>query len=309
MENTTLAPSPPKILTAKDLLNQENVKAKFHELLGKKAQGFITSVLQIVSSNQLLASADPHSVYNAAAVAATLDLPLNNNIGFAYIVPYNQKQSDGSYKQVAQFQMGYKGFKQLALRSGQFSLLNATDVREGEIKNHDRLTGKIEFEWIKDTKARLEKPVVGYVSFFQLLNGFSQTLYMTVAELEKHGKKYSQTFKKGYGLWADNFDSMCIKTVTKLNLSKNAPLSIEMQKAVIVDQAVINDAETTDVSYTDNDDAAVLEEITPEGLREMLDGSVDLLNKQEFDDATRIIENKEVASYKKLRKLLIDKNE
>ena len=96
----------------KSLLSRDSVKKKFEELLGKKAQGFITSVLQCVSSNDLLSKADPASIYHAASVAATLDLPLNNNLGFAYIVPYNQKQKDGTYKQVAQFQLGYKGFIQ-----------------------------------------------------------------------------------------------------------------------------------------------------------------------------------------------------
>lgn len=247
----------PEVLTPKTLFAKDEVKKKFQELLGKRAPSFITSVLQIVASNNLLSKADPHSIYHSAAVAATLDLPLNNNLGFAYIVPYNQKQADGTYKQVAQFQMGYKGFKQLALRSGQFKLINATDVREGELKFHDRLTGYMEFEWIKDEASRLSKKIIGYVSYFELLNGFSQTFYMTVGELEKHGKKYSQTYKKGFGLWKDDFEGMCLKTVIKLNLSKNGPLSVDMQRAVIVDQAIINDSETEDITYVDNSDVEV----------------------------------------------------
>jgi len=238
--------------TPKELFAQPNVKAKFEELLGKRATSFMTSVLQIVSSSQQLANADPASVFHSAAVAATLDLPLNNALGFAYIVPFNQKQPDGSYKQVASFQLGYKGFKQLALRSGQFLTIHASDVREGEILKHDRLTGEIEFSWIADESERIKKKVVGYVSFFKLMNGFSQTFYMTIQELEAHAKKYSQTYKKGFGLWKDDFESMCLKTVTKLNLSKNAPLSVDMQKAMVTDQAVIRDSETLDVSYEDN---------------------------------------------------------
>jgi recombination protein RecT len=256
METTLTKPIENK-MTAKSLFNQDEVKQKFQELLGKRSTSFITSVLQIVASNDLLAKADPVSIYHSAAVAATLDLPLNNAIGFAYIVPYNQKQKDGSYKTVAQFQLGYKGFKQLALRSGQFLNINASDVREGELKKHDRLTGEMLFDWIADTNERLKKPVIGYVSFFRLMNGYSQTLYMTIEELDSHGKQYSQTYKRGYGLWKDNFDSMCLKTVTKLNLSKNAPLSVEMQKAVVVDQAVINDTEAQDVTYADNDQPVI----------------------------------------------------
>lgn len=250
-------------LTIKNLFGKDEVRNKFQELLGKKAQGFITSVLQVVSQNSQLQKADPHSVYHAAAVAAVLDLPINPNLGFAYIVAYEQSYVDGRDEQgkdiwkrkfVAQFQMGYKGFKQLALRSGQFLTINATDVREGEIKKHDRLTGQMEFEWIDNEEEREKKAVVGYVSYFSLLNGFSQTFYMTVAKLEKHGKRYSQTFKKDKGLWKDDFHSMALKTVTKQNLSKNAPLSVEMQKAVVVDQAVINDVDSLDVTYDDNQD-------------------------------------------------------
>lgn len=239
-------------MTIKTLFNRDDVKQKFQELLGKRASSFITSVLQVVQSNTELINADPTSIYQAAAVAATLDLPINNNLGFAYIVPYNSKQPDGSWKKVAQFQMGYKGFKQLALRSGQFLTMHATDVREGEIKHRDRLTGEIQFDWIQDESLRLEKPVIGFVSFFKLVNGYEQTFYMTIETLKSHGVKYSQTFKKGFGLWKDEFDSMAIKTVTKLNLSKNAPLSIEMQKAVTFDQAVIHNEETQEVSYVDN---------------------------------------------------------
>ncbi len=240
-------------MTAKSLFERVDVKDKFSELLGKRAPSFITSVLQIVSSNKMLADADPTSIYQSAAVAATLDLPLNNSLGFAYIVPYNEKQPDGTYKKVAQFQIGYKGFKQLALRSGQFLTINSVDVRLGEIKNHNRLSGEMEFSWVLDEKERESLPIIGYVSFFKLMNGYEQTYFMTIEKLSSHGKKYSQTFKKGFGLWKDDFDSMCLKTVTKLNLSKNAPLSIDMQKAVIADQSIVKNNETIDVSYPDNE--------------------------------------------------------
>lgn len=240
----------------REFLNSKGISDKFKELLGQKAPGFITSVLQVVSSNKSLANADMHSIYGAAAAAAVLDLPINNNFGFAYIVPYNERQEDGSYKQIAQFQIGYKGIKQLALRSSEFVTMHDTDVREGEIKSHDRLTGHIEFEWIQNEDERLKKKVIGYASYFRLRNGFEKTYYMTVEELTAHGKRFSQTYKKNFGLWKDDFDSMARKTVVKLNLSKNAPLSIETQlsKALIYDQASIKDAETMDVEYVDNDE-------------------------------------------------------
>ena len=154
-------------LTPKALFSQDNIKKKFEELMGKKAQGFITSVLQIVSSNKLLADAEPYSVYNAAAVAATLDLPLNNNLGFAYIVPYNQKQPDGSHQTVAQFQMGYKGFIQLAQRSGQFKSISAAPIFEGQLIEENPLTG-----FVFDFTKKKSDTIIGYAAYFRLLNGF-----------------------------------------------------------------------------------------------------------------------------------------
>lgn len=292
------------MMATKALFSQESVRKKFEEMLGKRAPQFITSVLQIISSNEMLKNADPMSVYNAAAVAATLDLPLNNSLGFAYIVPYNSK--DGVK---AQFQVGYKAFIQLAQRSGQFKTINATDVREGEIKRFNRLTGEIEFEWMQ-SEAREKAKVVGYVSYFRLLNGFDKNLYMTVDELQAHGKSFSQTFKKGFGLWKDNFEAMAMKTVLKLLLSKYAPLSIEMQRAVITDQAVINDFETTDVTHIDNDQDEMKRLNEAEdynNMIELFEMKRQSLTKDELNDAERIIKTKEKLSYKKLNKLLKSK--
>jgi len=236
----------------KQFFEQDNVKAKFVELLGKRAPQFITSVLQITASNSLLANADPMSVYNAAATAATLDLPINNNLGFAYIVPYNQKQPDGSYKQVAQCQISYRGFTQLALRSGQFQTISASPIYEGQLASSNPLLGYV-FDFEKKTSDK----IIGFAAYFRLLNGFEKTFYMTTEQLKAHGLKYSQTYKKKYGLWETDFDAMALKTVIKLLLSKFAPLSIEMQKAVLADQGIITALETAEepmqVEYIDND--------------------------------------------------------
>jgi recombination protein RecT len=220
-------------------------------MLGKRAPQFITSVLQITASNEMLAKADPMSIYNSAAVAATLDLPLNNNLGFAYIVPYNAKQKDGSYKVVAQFQMGYKGFIQLAQRSGQFKTISAAPIYEGQLVEMNPLTG-----FVFDFSKKGEK-IVGYAAYFSLINGFEKTFYMTVEEVNKHAGKFSQTFKKGFGLWKDEFESMATKTVLKLLLSKFAPLSVEMQKAVLVDQGIIKDENANQVEYADHEDVTI----------------------------------------------------
>lgn len=240
-----------KLVTIKSLMSSESVKQKFTELLGKKAQGFITSVLQITASNELLAKADPMSIYNSAAMAATLDLPLNNNLGFAYIVPYNAKQPDGSYKQVAQFQIGYKGFIQLAQRTGQYKTIAATPIYEGQLVAQNPLTG-YQFDFTKKGEN-----VIGFAAYFQLINGFEKVSYMTLEEMKAHGLKYSKTFNNKFGLWNTDFNGMGNKTVLKLLLSKFGPMTIEMQAAFIADQGLLNDDKGENVTYVDNDETPI----------------------------------------------------
>lgn len=226
------------IKPVKSFLERDNVKKRFHDLLWKRAWSFLTSVMGAVSANKQLADADPMSIYTSSLVAATLDLPINPNLGFAYIVPYKGK---------AQFQMGYKWFIQLAQRSGLFKTISATPVYEWQIVSEDPLQW-FEFDW----KAKKSDNIVWYASYFKLLNWFEKTLYMTIEELKQHGIKFSASYKRGYGLWKDDFDSMAIKTVLKLILSKYAPLSVEMQTAVTTDQWIIKDEEFQDVEYIDN---------------------------------------------------------
>ena len=134
-----------------DIFNSETVKNQLQEILGKRASTFATSVIQITQSNSMLQNAVPSSIVGAAMTSATLNLPLNNNLGYAYIIPFNERQKDGSYLTKAQFQIGYKGFIQLAMRSGQFKTIHTTDVKEGEIISRDRLSGEIDFQWIDFT--------------------------------------------------------------------------------------------------------------------------------------------------------------
>jgi recombination protein RecT len=230
--------------SVKALFANEKVKAKFEEILGKKSAGFMASVLQIASLN-LPKDIEPNSVMQSALMAATLDLPINNNLGFAYIVSYNQRQPDGSYKKVAQFQANYRSFVQLAQRTGQFKTISAAPIYEGQLKSSNPLTG-YEFDFSKKDS----DTVIGFAAYFSLLNGFEKTLFMDVNEMKAHGLKYSKTYSNG--LWQTNFIGMGQKTVLKLLLSKFAPLSIEMQKAITADQAVINDVDTDDVTYVDN---------------------------------------------------------
>ena len=242
-------------------LNQSNVLQKFADLLGTKAQGFIASVISAVNSNDLLKGATNESVYSAALMAATLDLPVNQNLGFAYFIPFNNRKAN---KQECQFQIGYKGFIQLAMRSGQFKTISATPIYENQLVSENPLTGFV-FDFTKKSQN-----IIGYAAYFSLINGFEKTLYMNVEELKKHGVTYSQTFKKGFGLWNDNFDAMAQKTVIKLLLSKYAPLSIEMQKAQIADQGVIRDVETMQVDYVDNSKEPLLIELTADEVQSEL---------------------------------------
>lgn len=234
---------------ALSLMQSEGVQKKFQELLGTKSKGFITSVMSAVSSNTNLSKADPNSVYMAAMMAAALDLPVNQNLGFAYIIPYGDK---------AQFQIGVKGLTQLAQRSGQFKTISVTSVYEGQLLSQDPLKG-FEFDW----NAKYSDKIIGYASYFSLLNGFEKTLYMSVEQVQKHGKKYSKTYGSQYGTWQTDFDAMAQKTVLKQLLSKYAPLSIEMQKATVADQAVINDFDSMDVTYVDSTNVEVVEEVPP----------------------------------------------
>lgn len=232
---------------AKDFFSKPMVQEKLKELVGKNAPAFATSVLQIVNSNSMLVNADPQTIFSAACMAATLNLPINNNLGFAYIVPFKNNKT-GTIE--AQFQLGYKGYIQLAQRSGQFSRIAATPVYQGQIVSENPLLG-YEFDW----SVKPSGDPVGYVAFFKLINGFTAELYMSKEEVMKHANKYSQTAKKGYGVWKDQFEAMALKTVLKLLLSKQAPLSIEMQKAQMADQAIIRDVEKDEFDYIDHQES------------------------------------------------------
>ncbi|WP_394660976.1 recombinase RecT [uncultured Acinetobacter sp.] len=247
--------------TIKQYVSDSKIRQKFEEVLGKKTQGFLASVMQVANQSQLK-GAVPATVINAAMMAATLDLPINNNLGFAYIVPYKRKFKNGQGQWTetleAQFQMGYKGFIQLAQRSGQFARIAATPVYQGQLVSANPLLG-YEFDWNVENKGE----AIGYVAFFKLLNGFTAELYMSTADVKKHAGKYSQSFKYGSGVWKDNFEAMALKTVTKLLLSKQAPLSIDMQTAQLADQSIVHDVENNDFEYIDHSDAVAAIEQKP----------------------------------------------
>lgn len=222
-------------------LNNDQVVASVKAVLKERTPQFIASIVSLTSASESLRNCDRKSLLSACMTAAALNLPINSNLGFAYIIPYKDK---------AQFQMGYKGFIQLAIRSGQYTKINAVEVREGEIKKNDLLTGDIKFKFIESVE-REKTPIIGYVAYFKLKNGFSKMLYMTKEELKNHGLKYSQNFKKNNtGLWKDDFDGMSLKTVLKLLLSKFGVLDTDLAKALESDQAVMDDGS---LGYPDNE--------------------------------------------------------
>lgn len=235
-------------LTAlKGYFRQDECMNNLRAMLGQKAQGFATSVLSVVNNNKLLQKADPATIYSSAMIAASLDLPINPNLGFAAIVPYGNS---------AQFQVMTRGLLQLAIRSGQYAKITNAVVHKGELVKFDPFKDEYEF----DATKRESDEVIGYVAYFRTIGGFEKYFYMTKDEAMAHGKRYSKSFKSG--VWATDPDSMCLKTVLKLLLSKYGILSIEMQRAIKFDQGVakgdftqmssIEEIDEADVEYVDN---------------------------------------------------------
>lgn len=210
-----------------NILANENMKKKFTEILGKKAPGFMASIISLYNSDNKFQNVDGYSVVNSALLAATLDLPINKEFGFAWIIPYGKQ---------AQFQVGYKGYIQLALRTGQYEHLNVIEIYEGELKSFNRLTEDIILDL--DDSNNEEKRIVGYAFYMKLLNGFEKTIYWSKEKVEAHAKKFSKTYKNGP--WQTDFNEMAKKTVLKSGLTKWGILSVEMQKAIEADQAAIN---------------------------------------------------------------------
>ena len=235
--------------TLKGMLEMPAYKNKFNEMLGKKAAGFMSSIIAVTNNNKLLAKAEPATVIGAAAQAAMLDLPINQSLGFAYIVPY---------KGAAQFQLGYKGYIQLAQRSGQYVDIGAKTVYEGELEYENRLLDKFKFG------ERTGDKVIGYLAYFRLTNGFEKMLFMELDEMIAHAKKYSKSYSGGTEKWGlADFNTMAEKTVLKRLLSQYGPLrieSVQMSQALSNDGGVISmnkdgdfdvsfDGETIDAEY------------------------------------------------------------
>lgn len=230
-QNNQAVKKSPNEYQVKELLNSISFKKRFEEILDKRAPQFMASIVNLVNSDANLQKCQPISVIQACVMAATMDLPVDKNLGYAWVVPYNTKNGG----KLAAFQIGYKGYIQLALRSGQYKAINVIDVHEGELVKWNPLTEEFEI----DFQAKKSDAVIGYAGYFELLNGFRKAVYWSREEIVEHRKRFSKT--KSGGVWDSDFDAMARKTVIRNLLSKWGILSIAMQTAVSADERLDND--------------------------------------------------------------------
>ena len=237
-----------------EILKDPEILDRISAVTKNRTPELIASIKQLVATDPELEKCSPISVINCAIISATLDLPISRSLGLAFILPYKDETTG---EMVAQFQIGYKGFKALAHRTNKFVTIHETDVRTGEMKNRNRLTGDITFDWIQDDKSRNLLDVVGYVSHIALINGFKSTLFMSSEDLEDHARQYSKEYKtdgSGGGQWKTNRPAMAMKTVIKLNLNRSAVLSI-VDKSLIIKTAI--DADQSEITGFDENGGAI----------------------------------------------------
>lgn len=215
-------------------LDGQGLRKRFDELLGARAPQFVSSLVSMINADKNLQQAfgeSPMTVIQAGLKAATFDLPIDQNLGYAYIVPFNNsiKTEAGWQKRMeANFILGWKGMHQLALRTGAYKTINVTDVREGELKKYNRLTEEIELSFIEDEDQREKAKIIGYVGYYRLVNGAEKTIYMTLKQIENHEKKFRKGASMGKG-WRDDFDAMARKTVYRILIGKWGVMSIDYQ--------------------------------------------------------------------------------
>lgn len=252
-----------------NLINSDLMRTKIHQMVGATdSQEFITSITSAVNTNPALAECDPQTIISAALLGQSLHLKPSPQLGYFYMVPFNNRKKG---TKEAQFQLGYKGLLQLAIRTSEYIDIDAIEIKEGEYKGRDKFTGRPKFEFVEDDDIRENLPVVGYMAYFEMKNGYIKRLYWSKTKMENHADTYSMAFDlekyhdlqegkipqseqwKYSSFWYKNFDEMAKKTMLRQLLSKHGLLSTEMQKAVESDQAVI----TKDLQpeYVDNENA------------------------------------------------------
>lgn len=212
------------------MLDGEGMRKRFNDLLGKRAPQFVSSVVSMVNADKTMQMAfyeAPMTVIQAALKAASFDLPIDQNLGYAYIVPFkNYKKDIGKSVYEATFILGWKGMHQLALRTGAYKTINVIDVREGELESYNRLTEEVKINFIEDEEERESKPVIGYLGYYRLVNGAEKTIYMSIKQIEAHEQKFRKGQDMGKG-WREDFDAMARKTVYRKLIGKWGVMSID----------------------------------------------------------------------------------
>lgn len=238
-------------LKIKDTRTQEYLTS----VLGEKKNQFVTTLVSLVANNESLQQCDPMSLMFTALKATSLDLPIDPSLGFCAPIPYKNNRNN---KTEAQFQIMRNGWVELAQRTGRVTRIANEPVYEGQLVSKNKFTG----EYVFDEDAKKSDEIIGYMAYIRLSNGFEKTVYWTKEECKAHGLHYSQSFRKGYGLWVDNFDAMALKTVLKNVITKYAPKSIAMQAAIKADQATFDS--NGNASYIDAPDDVRLNLNAPE---------------------------------------------
>ena len=251
-----LTTSKPKFSIA---IQSDMYKNLINQTLGDKdrATRFIASISSAVATNQSLQECDAGTILSGALLGESLNLSPSPQLGQYYLVPFNDSKK--GYK-VAQFQLGYKGYIQLAIRSGQYKKLNVLAIKKGELVRYDSLNEEIEVNLIDDEEERENAETVGYYAMFEYTNGFRKSMYWSKAKMEKHALKYSSGYKakKGYTFWEKDFDGMAYKTMLRQLISKWGIMSIDMQQAVEKDMTTINTDGTYE--YVDNEETTIIDQ-------------------------------------------------
>ena len=240
-------------------LTSDAVRKRINDVVGgKDGQRFISSIVSAVNANESLKKCTPQSIFSAALLGESLKLSPSPQLGQYYLVPFNSKEG-----KIAQFQLGYKGYIQLAIRSGQYKKLNVLAIKEGELVRFDPLTEEIEVNLIEDEEVREEAKTTGYYAMFEYTNGFRKAIYWSKKKMEAHAKKYSKSYCKSSSVWQTNFDAMAYKTMLRQLISKWGIMSIDMVSALDADMAVINEDGTKNyvdnASYTESNKEDVIE--------------------------------------------------
>ncbi len=227
----------------RDVLNMTASQSLMADVLRENKESFVASLIDLYGSDNYLAQCDPGLVLREALKAVSLKLPINKQLGFAYIIPYRDGKTG---MQVPQFQLGYKGLIQLAQRTGAYASMNMDNVYEGELRVLDRVSGDIDLGG-----ERVSDKVIGYFAYIRTVNGFSKTLYWPMEKMLAHVKRYSKSYQQGAAIWKNNFDEMAQKTVMRNLLSRWGIMSVDMQHAMSIENADMADSLIAEDEMTD----------------------------------------------------------